>query len=285
MIFAGLVVLAALTESFSVGAVNCGAFHYGDTNVSASAYAGEWKRLAAENPADVFFYEDVGRGTALPGEVAVPGLDIRAAVRSKPLATDVIDLPKAIDVGGVERRTPRYRALRLTYPFAGGRLAVYGVHLVAEGHIKAPKPETGGLSASQRLRRRQFDALIADARNFDHAILCGDFNAQNASEYEAFAAAGFILGNCSKEFGVQATLRRIPADNIILSPSLALDGFRVLKSYRLNTDHHPLVARVRRATEADAAKVASTAAYRIGRLKPFERRFFWKPVRSVQFTK
>ena len=259
MIFAGLVVLAELTGSFSVGAVNCGAFHYGDTNVSASAYAGEWKRLAAENPTDVFFYEDVGRGTDLPGGVAVPGLDIRASVRSKPLATDVIDLPKAIDVGGVERRTPRYRALRLTYPFAGGRLAVYGVHLVAEGHIRAPKPAKGGLSFSQRLRQRQFAALLEDAERFDHAIICGDFNAQKPSEYDIFIRAGFVLGNCSARFGAHSTLRNIPADNIILSSSLDFDDFRIHDGYRLNTDHFPVCATVKTSSAPRWAEVTQTA--------------------------
>ena len=123
---------SAAAETFSVGAVNCGAFHYGDADVPAADYADGWTRLAAENPADVFFYEDVGRGTDLPGDVAVPGLDIRADVRRKPLAVDVVELPRTVEVEGVPRTTPRYRALRLTYRLDGKTLAVYGVHLVAD---------------------------------------------------------------------------------------------------------------------------------------------------------
>lgn len=248
---------SAVAETFSVGAVNCGAFHYGDADVPVADYADGWRRLAAENPADVFFYEDVGRGTELPGDVSVPGLDIRAAVRRKPLSVDVVELPRTMEVEGVPRTTPRYRALRLTYRFDGKTLAVYGVHLVAEGHIRGPKPAKGEPSLSQRLRQRQFEALIADAKAFDHAILCGDFNAQKPSEYDVFAAAGFVPGNCSQRFGVRPTLRKIPADNIILSPSLAFEAFDVLKGYRLNTDHFPLVARACRAGErADTPSVA-----------------------------
>ena len=52
---------AAAAEPISVGAVNCGAFHYGKAEVTEGEYAAGWEGLAADNPADVFFYEDVGR--------------------------------------------------------------------------------------------------------------------------------------------------------------------------------------------------------------------------------
>ncbi|MBR4614791.1 MAG: hypothetical protein IKO55_04240 [Kiritimatiellae bacterium] len=50
----------AAAEPISVGAVNCGAFHYGKAEVAEGEYAAGWEGLAADNPADVFFYEDVG---------------------------------------------------------------------------------------------------------------------------------------------------------------------------------------------------------------------------------
>ena len=48
---------AAAAEPISVGAVNCGAFHYGKAEVTEGEYAAGWEGLAADNPADLFFYE------------------------------------------------------------------------------------------------------------------------------------------------------------------------------------------------------------------------------------
>ena len=127
----------------------------------------------------------------------------------------------------------------------GKKLAVYGVHLVANDHVRDPKIAKDQPSLSQKLRRRQFDALLADARRFDFAILTGDFNAQKPWEYDVFVQAGFTIGNGSDQYGTKATLRNIPADNIILSPGLAFSDFRILDGYVLDTDHLPLVATVR----------------------------------------
>lgn len=230
-------------DAFSVGCVNCGAFHYGNGKATSEAFAAAWRKMAADWPQDVFFYEDVGKGT--PGNVSYPRLDIRAATKEKPVAVDVVTLPRYIETDKGLQKTPRYRVLRLTYNREGKTLAVYGGHLVAEGHIRGAKPVKGEMSFSQRLRQMQFKALIEDARRFDYAILSGDFNAQKPWEYDVFRQAGFTLANCSDAYGTKATLRNIPADNIILSPGLSFVDFKVLDGYILDTDHFPLVATVR----------------------------------------
>ena len=240
---------------FSVGCINCGAFRYGKEKVAPEEFAKEWSRLAADWPQDVFFYGDVGKG--VPGNVSLPKFDIRAAVKRQPAETKTVALPRSIEIGQKLQKTPRYRALRLVYELNGKRLAVYGVHLVAEGHIRGPKPSKADLSPSQKLRQLQFKELIEDARRFEFAILTGDFNAQKPSEYGIFIESGFSLANCSEQFGTKATLRKIPADNIILSPGLSFADFKVLDGYNLNTDHLTLVATVRFAAATSPAAPAA----------------------------
>lgn len=234
---------ASASDFFNVGCVNCGAFHYNKKLATREEFQAEWSRLVKENPQDVFFYEDVGKGS--PGEISLPSLDIRASAAEKPVGVDVVGLPHTIETAGGRRRTPRYRAMRLVFDCGGRKLAVYGVHLVAEGHIKGGSPELGGRSYSKQLRRIQFQTLVDDAKKFDFAILTGDFNAQEAWEYDVFREAGYSIANCSAEYGTQATLRNIPADNIIVSPGLSIAGFKVLRGYLLDTDHFPIAARVR----------------------------------------
>lgn len=229
-------------KTFSVGCVNCGAFHYGGGRAMPEAFSNEWRRLAKDFPQDAFFYSDVGKGT--PGDIAVRNFDIRADAKRKPVSFSEVRLPFCIDTPNGVKKTRRNRALRLVYDLGGRTLAVYGLHLVAEGHISGLKVN-GAPSLSQQLRRRQFEALLADARRFDYAILAGDFNAQKPWEYDVFVKAGYRIGNCSAEYGTTATLRNIPADNIILSPGLAFLSFEVLKAYILDTDHFPVVAMVR----------------------------------------
>ena len=240
-----LAAFAAGDEAISVGAINCGAFHYGTKGVTEGEYSAGWDGLAKDHPADVFFYEDTGNKAYPEGSLGVDGLDIRAAVKDGKGDVAVVELPRTIEVEGKVRKTPRYRALRIVREDGGRKTAFYGLHLVAEGHIKAPKPPKGELSYSQKLRREQFKALIKDAQAFDAAVFAGDFNAQKPWEYDIFKSAGFSIANCSADYGEQATLRDIPADNIILSPGISFVDFRVLKDYVLDTDHFPLVATVR----------------------------------------
>ena len=235
---------ARMGSTFTVGCVNCGAFHYNKDRATDEEFATAWKKLTADWPQDAFFYEDVGKGQP-PTNCQLPKFDIRAAAKRSPSSVDVVELPRTIESSVGEQRTRRYRALRLTYDLGGKKLAVYGMHLVANDHVREPKTAKGAPSLSQKLRRRQFEALIEDARKFDFAILTGDFNAQAAWEYDVFVKAGFSIGNCSPAYGTKATLRNIPADNIILSPGLAFVDFHVLDGYVLNTDHLPLVATVR----------------------------------------
>ena len=232
----------AASKTISVGCVNCGAFRYGGGRATPEAFSNEWQRLDRDFPQDAFFYSDVGKGT--PGDISIKKFDIRADAKRKPVAFSEVRLPFCIETPNGIKKTKRNRALRLVYDLGGRTLAVYGLHLVAEGHISGRKAN-GLTSLSQQLRRRQFEALLADARRFDYAILAGDFNAQKPWEYDVFVKAGYRIGNCSAEYGEIATLRNIPADNIILSPGLAFLSFEVLKKYVLDTDHFPVVATVR----------------------------------------
>ena len=266
--------LTASAEPISVGAVNCGAFHYGRVDVTEGEYAAGWDGLAADNSADVFFYEDVGTNLFPKGSRGVDGLDIRVVLKDGLGDLSVVELPREIDVGGKIRRTPRYRALRVVRERGGKKIAFYGLHLVAEGHIKAPKPPKGEMSFSQKLRREQFKALIADARQFDLAVFAGDFNAQKPFEYEVFEKEGFAIANCSKAFGVSATLRDIPADNVVVSPGMGIVQFEVPQYYKINTDHYPVLAKVD-TSDAVAAAVASVPSVEDYLKLPLDERTRW----------
>ena len=229
-------------DLFRIGCVNCGAFGYGAQRATPETFGREWKRFAQDRMYDAIFYSDTGKGT--PGNIAIDGFDITAATACKPSSVSQVRLPNTFETEKGTGTTKRFRALRLVYLIGGRTLAVYGVHLVAEGHIRgARNPQKP--SPSQQLRRIQFEALIADARKFDYAILAGDFNAQKPWEYDVFAKAGYKPGNCSSKFGTTATLRNIPADNVILSPGLEFADFAVLKNYTLDTDHFPVAATIK----------------------------------------
>ena len=228
----------------------------------------------------MFFYEDVGTNAFPRGSRGVDGLDIRVVLKDGKGDISVVTLPREIEVEGKVRRTPRYRALRVVRERDGKRIAFYGLHLVAEGHIKAPKPPKGEMSFSQKLRREQFKALMADARAFDHAVFAGDFNAQKPFEYDVFTEAGYAAANGSKSFGTSATLRNIPADNVVVSPGLGILQFEVPQYYKINTDHFPVLATVdtREAAAAAVASVPSVEDYlrlpRPERVKWFENGIF-----------
>ena len=267
-----LAAFAAGDEAISVGAINCGAFHYGTKGVTEGEYSAGWDGLAKDHPADVFFYEDTGNKAYPEGSLGVDGLDIRAAVKDGKGDVAVVELPRTIEVEGKVRKTPRYRALRIVREDGGRKTAFYGLHLVAEGHIKAPKPPKGELSYSQKLRREQFKALIKDAQAFDAAVFAGDFNAQKPFEYEVFTAAGYRIANCSDEFGVHATLRNIPADNIIVSSGLDFLDFEVPQYYRLNTDHYPVIGKIGTAETVKKARTAIPSVERFLALPRPERK-------------
>ena len=218
---------------FTVGCVNCGEYDYGDGKTSAETYQANWNRLFAENPADVWFKEDTVASSD-------PNLCLEAVTASQPISNSIVDLVGECQEGSTERHFAR----RLVYRFGARTVAFYELHLVAEGHISKVKGEDGR-TPSQRLRQRQFAGLIEDARQFDGAVFSGDFNAQQPWEYDIFKLSGYTCANCSERFGVTATLRDIPADNIIVSSWIEIETFRVVKDIKLNTDHFPLVARLR----------------------------------------
>ena len=255
ILFVSSAALAAslFAEEFAVGAVNCGNFGYARRGVTEGEYSAGWEQLAANNKIDVFFYGDVGTNIFPVGSLGVDNLDIRVVLKDGKGDLSVVELPRSIEVDGKVRKTPRYRALRVVREYMGKKIAFYGVHLVAEGHIKAPKPPKGEMSFAQKLRQMQFKALIDDARGFDYAVFAGDFNSQKPYEYETFSKAGYVVANCSKEFGVNPTLRdTLPVDNIIVSSALGIVHFEVPQYYKINTDHYPVIARLNTKGEATA---------------------------------
>ena len=225
--------LLAADGTFSVACVNCGAHGYGDGKTSKAEYEARWARLFDGLSDAVFFLED-----------AVTSRDPKSCLQSRcesaPLGEEIVML--AGDEG--DCTTPRRYARRLVYLIGGRSVAFYGVHLVAESHIDLTK-RPDGRSASQCLRRRQFEGLIVDASRYDEAVFCGDFSAQAPEEYDVFVRAGYKLANCSSEGGTHATLRNIPADNIVVSSGIEIVDFAVLRNLGLDTDHLPLKARLR----------------------------------------
>ena len=281
--FAAFAAQNLLSETISVGAVNCGLFNYPKIGVTEGQYAAGWDALGTNYQTDVFFYGDVGTNVFPVSSRGVEGLDIRVVLKDGKGELSVVELPRTIDVEGRVRKTPRYRALRVVREYEGMKIAFYGVHLVAEGHIKGPKPPKGELTWAQKLRREQFKALMEDARRFDHAVLAGDFNAQKPFEYEVFTDGGFRIANCSLAFGFNATLRDIlPADNIIVSEGLDFLNFEVPQYYKINTDHYPVLAQLDTCDAAAAvvSKVPSVEDYlklaREERIKWFKNGIFRK---------
>ena len=227
------------TPTWTVACVNCGQFHYGDKKTAPEDYRRRWQKLFSDVNADVFFMED--NPSDFPfNSIRFPKFDIRADAKTTPVSATIVKLTNEID----GHKSPRYRAFRLVYNISGKKVAFYGMHLVAEGHIKVKKAEGEQWSLSQKLRQIQFKELMDDAKQFDGAVFTGDFNAQIPEEYDVFKQNGFTLSNCSETYGVTATLRDIPADNIIVSPWIKILEFKILKNYKLDTDHFPLVARL-----------------------------------------
>ena len=248
-----------------VGCFNCGQFGYADeTNpLTTTEYATNWKTMLAAANCDLFAFEDVintaldtsditdanGFGAGVtPNEVlgsnagtsmvTVGGVAscLRTAVKTQPLSVNIIPCDASID--GSTKTTARFYAMRLTYYIGEKLVAFYSLHLVAEGHI-SETPVNGGYSLSQQLRQKQFTQLIADTKNFDEAIIVGDFNAQVGSEYDIFAQNGFTMVND----GSIGTLREtLCADNIIVSSGISISSYEVIDDYVLNTDHLGLYA-------------------------------------------
>ena len=246
-----------LPSELTLACVNCGQFDYGDGTTSSTAYKAEWESLVNETNADLFMFEDsldtysTGVKTdelftrETQGMYGAGGVSAYLRCASSYAPRTVAIVPVEYCIEGSTKTTARFYALRFTFLVGEKQVAVYGLHLVAESHISDVQ-QADGSSLSQKLRRLQFASLIRDGKNYDECIFMGDFNAQRADEYEIFRAAGFTLTNCSETYGTNATLRDIPADNIIVSGGIEVKNFSVKSKddYNLNTDHCPLVAEI-----------------------------------------
>lgn len=239
-----------LPTTLKFGSVNCGKFSYSDNVTSKNEYLNEWERMLDNNPYDIFAFEDVS-DYITTNETAESVLNkhgnyfsciegssnnLRVSSLVEPETITIVPFQNYID--GSAKITQRYYAIRLTFHIDKRHIAIYGLHLVAEGHISADKIN-GGYSLSQRLRQIQFSQLIRDGSYYDMAIFAGDFNSQEPGEYDIFVDNGYNLSNCGK-FGNFDTLRDIPVDNIIVSSNISINRFAVLDSYNLNTDHTPI---------------------------------------------
>lgn len=243
-----------MATTMKVGALNCGAFSYGESGVTAETYAANLKNAIAAVNADMFSFEDVvdafsagvSSVSVLNADnknvISLSGVSAQLRLKSTIIPESVTVLALACSISGSTKTTARSYAMKTTYYLGDKYVAVYNLHLVAEAHISSDK-QSDGTSLSQKLRQLQFARLIADAKVYDASIFVGDFNSQQASEYGVFTQNGYSLANCGS-FGTFATLRDIPADNVIVSKEFEIIGMGVIDSYALNTDHKPIYATV-----------------------------------------
>lgn len=119
--------------------------------------------------------------------------------------------------------------------FLGGReVVIYTLHFVPGS--------TGGWPGA--FRAIQFTDLMNDAQQYENVIFIGDFNTHNISEMEIFTNNGYKIGNGGYT-GSHPTLRGMPIDNVVVSPNLNIDYFKVMDDYALNSDHLPFISQVR----------------------------------------
>lgn len=241
--------IVQLDENLLIGCANCGKFSYTDGITDVNSYINQWKGMLNERDYDLFSFEDVSNNFSTgitansvisQGKTVynVDGFSDCLRITSEFIPETVTIVAFKDRMSASSKNTARYYAIRLTYHVKGRSLAVYGLHLVAEGHISA-EIEQDGTSASQKLRQVQFQGLIDDAKFYDESIFIGDFNAQSSVEYEIFKTNGYSMVNCG-DYGEFATLRDIPADNIIVSSGFEINSIRLLSDYNLNTDHTAL---------------------------------------------
>lgn len=111
----------------------------------------------------------------------------------------------------------------------GRKICIINVHL------------TPGDSAA--IRATQTQEILATVQNEDYFIIFGDFNAANATEYNAYANAGYNMANCAW-FGnlltAPYTSPNMVYDNIITSPNIKIDNAEV--GDYVTSDHLPIIA-------------------------------------------
>lgn len=249
--------------SLKVACLNCGQFGYADASnpLTDAQYAENWKEMINHYDSDLFAFEDVintskahtsitdnnGFASGIkPNEVIgslegtkmvnLNGVASCIRVASKLEAVNKNIIPCDYKIEGSSKETARFYAVRTTYYIEDQLVAVYALHLVAEGHISS---SPSGNSLSQQLRQKQFQTIIDDTKNFDESIIIGDFNSQVGKEYDIFKNNGFSMVND----GSIGTLREtLCADNIIVSSGIKISEYDVIEDYKLNTDHLGLFA-------------------------------------------
>lgn len=218
---------------------NCGAFEYVDGTTSSEEYKNNWRQVLSDSECDIYAFSDF-RSTFAgdiqdTADVVLFGdtiksfyggsttYNLRAANKSGDLT-----LVGFIDVGGGET-VHRKTVAQLHYEIGGYSIEIF------VGHFQ---PSAG----YEQARAIQYGNIITEMNKYQRAILIGDFNAQTYSEYLPFSNAGYKIAN-GGYLPVLITLRTIPADNIVYSPSMRLSSIKKITA-NLNTDHSPLVCEI-----------------------------------------
>lgn len=231
--------------SIVVGCVNCGSYNHhvdGEPVKTDDEYLANWKAMLESCNFDVFNLEDSAfTGVFTQANIYEPIIvcahhaqqqnQIHTESRIEVMDATDVTLPSTVTVDGVTYTSERFRGLCCRCIIGDKNVGIYAVHLT---------PSAG----QEPMRKAQFEALIADAARFDEVIFTGDFNCQTIDEYKPFTDAGYTLGN-GGYFGTFMTLRAIPADNIIVSDGLIITSFRKITDFVLNTDHRPIIAKIR----------------------------------------
>ena len=223
---------------FRVLSYNCGNFGYGTED--KSYYVPIWHSIFNEADYDILALVDCyfSGQSAVYSESEIIGKNTLISINDNVVQDQYIEsrLPmeksgiltvtSSVTVDGITyTNTHRNKFLRSIMQLGKMKIAVYAIHASAqldEGY--------------EHLREAQFADLINDACNYDGAIMLGDFNAQNASEYNIFLNNGFNIANCDYN-GTVNTLRDIPADNIIVTNNIMIKQFEVI-STTTNSDHY-----------------------------------------------
>lgn len=245
-----------LPDALKIACLNCGQFEH---DGSAAGHQAQWQAMVEGFGCDLFMFEDsldnyadgvlandiiTREGQSVYTACTQERGNVRLASSYKPRTVAIV--PFDFSITGSTKTTERCFAVRYTFIIANKEVAFYGLHLVAEGHISDVQQDDGS-SLSQKLRQVQFSQLIEDGKNYDACVFMGDFNAQRADEYAIFTNNGFTITNCNEAFGgTVATLRDIPADNIVASNAITVEKFEVNTVCDVgNTDHKPLYAEIK----------------------------------------
>lgn len=233
-----------LSLTIKFAAINCGKFDYSDGQTTDAEYLLNWHKALNALDYDIIVLSDyIDKFGTLTGKAVDLlfdnqycrymnlGIDANLIVLSRIKNIADVSLVEVTQQVG-EQTTHRHTVYKLIITFDNyKKVYLYCVHL-------APGGDYGDIRAAQYQ-----DIIDMINENNESAIIAGDYNANAASEYDVFKAAGLNLGNCDYT-GEYDSLRNIPTDNIIVTPDIIIKNFVMLEDYNLNTDHKPIRAKL-----------------------------------------